>query len=136
MARPAATLDALHSPRLRGRPLVAGLTLLPGVGRARACLLAARLGVSPDMPLGALHPEAAALLARLLGAVGDPREAQRASRGRLLAIAARRGLRAAAGLPVRGQRTHGGAKTARRGRAGPTPGGTRAPSPTRPRAAR
>lgn len=123
MARPATGYTHLpQSPREQRRPLVVGLTGMPGIGRARARLLAAQLGVAPDMPLGALHPQAAAALTRLLGAVVDPRGLQRESRTRLVAIGARRGLRAAMGLPVRGQRTHGGAKTARRRRAAPLSG--------------
>ena len=125
MARPTTRYThPLESPRERRRPLVASLAGMPGISWARAHLLAAHLGVAPDMPLGALHPDAAAGLAALLGAVAHPRHLQRESRTRLVGISARRGLRAALGLPVRGQRTHGGAKTTRRHRMVSSSGGT------------
>ena len=130
MARPATGYThSFESPRAGRRPLVESLADVSGIGRARAHVLAAQLGVAPDMPAAALHPEAAARLAALLGSVADPRALQRESRTRLVSIAARRGLRAAMGLPVRGQRTHGGAKTARR-RRGASPSGPARRAPT------
>lgn len=131
MARPRpAALPLRATPAVHPRrPLVAAMGAVAGVGRARARLLAAQLGVAPDMPQGALHPALATRLAALLGDIADPLALQRASRARLVEIAARRGLRAAMGLPVRGQRTHGGAHTTRRRRRGlPTAPAGRSPA--------
>jgi small subunit ribosomal protein S13 len=94
------------------------LTQIYGLGHHHSLQICDALGVSPETRLGMCTGGQHSLLAQIINqnydTENDVRRSQRQSIQRLCQIGTTRGLRHIQGLPVRGQRTHGNARTARK----------------------
>ena len=100
------------------RPLGAALQEVAGLGAHQSAQLCARLGLSSHLPLGQVTPwELAQLQEWVLQeyeVLEELRQSRRRAIQRLQRLGTYRGLRHHRGLPLRGQRTHGNGRTARR----------------------
>ena len=99
------------------------LEAIPGLGRHQCLQICDQLGTSPNIRVAQLSPgqiqQAAQLVLQNYDTGRDARRGREQNVARLVKIASYRGFRHVAGLPVRGQRTHGNARTARRIRVAP-----------------
>ena len=100
------------------RSLRRSLSALYGIGPKRARQVCEHLGISETIRLDKLSPSQKELLTHLLQQDGDLglslKSKIRHHQQRLKTISSARGIRQSQGLPSRGQRTHGNAKTARK----------------------
>lgn len=92
------------------------LRYIQGIGPARAAIIIAEAGISPDMRARELSEEQLNSVATVIAdkgwvVEGDLRREVAANIKRLKAIQCHRGLRHIRGLPVRGQRTKTNART-------------------------
>lgn len=109
-------------PRISGvdipehKKIVYSLTSIYGIGISLAKKLVAQVGIDPNIRARDLSSDQVAKLQRALDRVvneGDLRRAVRDNIERLKRIRSYRGMRHAANLPVRGQRTRVNARTNR-----------------------
>ena len=95
------------------------LTSIYGIGRAQAFLICCHLGFSVNLKIKNLTKEQITRLVKMVQALNillasDLKKIKILTAKRLVSIKSYRGLRRNQGLPVRGQRTHTNAKTARK----------------------
>lgn len=95
------------------------LTDIYGIGRVNAFILCRKLGLSANLKIKALSSEQINKLVKTIESAdillaGDLKKSKLLTSRRLLAIKSYRGLRKNQGLPIRGQRTHTNAKTAKK----------------------
>ncbi len=93
-------------------------TLLPGIGKSMSVQMCDILGIGKSTPLGSLSTFTINQLDQIIHQnyhVGaELRNLIKKNKSRLRVISSYRGWRHSEGLPCRGQRTHGNARTARR----------------------
>lgn len=108
----------LNSNIKENKALLNALTSLTGVGKALSLQACEQLGISPTTILRELSNSQINQLNELMTQSyltgSELRAAVRENKRRLRFISTYRGLRHAEGLPSRGQRTHGNARTARK----------------------
>ena len=95
------------------------LTNVYGIGKAQASLICCKLGFSTNLKVKELTQEQIAKLIKLVQTLNivlasDLKKIKILTAKRLVSIKSYRGLRKNQGLPVRGQRSHTNAKTARK----------------------
>jgi small subunit ribosomal protein S13 len=95
------------------------LTKVYGIGKANAVLICCKLGFSANLKVKDLTKEQITKLIKLVQTLNivlasDLKKIKILTAKRLASIKSYRGLRKNQGLPVRGQRTHTNAKTARK----------------------
>lgn len=95
------------------------LTKVYGIGKANAVLICYKLGFSGNLKVKDLTKEQITKLIKLVQTLNivlasDLKKIKILTAKRLTSIKSYRGLRKNQGLPVRGQRTHTNAKTARK----------------------
>jgi small subunit ribosomal protein S13 len=100
--------------------MTVGLTMIYGIGLKISSKICKKLGVSRNLRINQLPKNQRVLLSKMLDkdlklkVSNELRKVQSFRSQRLLTIKCYRGLRKIKGLPVRGQRTHTNAKTARK----------------------
>ena len=97
------------------------LTHIFGIGRSNSLLICKKLGFSKNFKIKNLSKEQISKLVTIieisnLTLIGDLKKLKSLKMKKLLSIKSYKGLRLRQGLPVRGQRTHTNAKTARKKR--------------------
>ena len=116
----------------RNKRMEIALTYIFGIGKAKAKVILAASGVSPDKRTDALEENEIRKIRDVIEAShkveGDLRRDISMNIKRLMDLGCYRGLRHRKGLPVRGQRTH----TNSRPRKGPRKGGIARKKPTGP----
>ena len=95
------------------------LTRVLGLGRHNACLICKKSGFSKNLKIKHLTKDQISKLSSLVESqnfvlLGDLKKAKSLNFKRLVSIKSYRGLRLKQGLPVRGQRTHTNARTAKK----------------------
>jgi small subunit ribosomal protein S13 len=95
------------------------LTNIDGIGKTQASLICCKLGFSINLKVKDLTKEQITRLIKVVQTLnielaGDLKKKKILTAKRLLLIKSYRGLRRNQGLPVRGQRTHTNARTARK----------------------
>ena len=103
----------------KNKLFVFAIVKIYGIGRVKAFFICKRLGFSRNLTVNDLSKEQ---LSRLIKSIesfdilvaGDLLKSQLLLMKKLVSIKSYRGLRRYQGLPVRGQRTHTNAKTARK----------------------
>lgn len=95
------------------------LTDVYGIGKSQAFLICCKLGFSTNLKVKDLTKEQIAKLVKTVQTLNiilasDLKKIKMLTTKRLVSIKSYRGLRKNQGLPVRGQRTHTNAKTARK----------------------
>lgn len=95
------------------------LTYIYGIGKTQASLICCKLGFSTNLKVKDLTKEQITKLIKVVLMVNielasDLKKIKILTAKRLVSIKSYRGLRRAQGLPVRGQRTHTNARTARK----------------------
>lgn len=95
------------------------LTNVYGIGKARASLICSKLGFSTNLKIRDLTKEQITKLIKIVQTLNiilasDLKKIKVLTAKQLVSIKSYRGLRRNQGLPVRGQRTHTNAKTARK----------------------
>jgi small subunit ribosomal protein S13 len=107
----------------REKRVEVGIQYIFGIGPARAKIVLAETGISPDRRVKDLSDEEASRLQTFIvtkfNVEGDLRRENQGNIKRLMDINCYRGNRHKRGLPVRGQRTHTNART-RKGPRGAT----------------
>jgi small subunit ribosomal protein S13 len=98
-----------------------GLNYIYGVGRSRSFLMCKKLGFSLNLKIKNLSSSQIHQISKLVEfasfiVTNDLKRLNLLGKQRLIAIKSYRGLRRKQGFPVRGQRTHTNAKTAKRNR--------------------
>jgi small subunit ribosomal protein S13 len=98
-----------------------GLNYIYGVGRSRSFLMCKKLGFSLNLKIKNLSSSQIHQISKLVESASfivanDLKRLNLLGKQRLIAIKSYRGLRRKQGFPVRGQRTHTNAKTAKRNR--------------------
>ena len=116
----------------RNKRMEIALTYIFGIGKAKAKVILAASGVSPDKRTDALEENEIRKIRDVIEAShkveGDLRRDISMNIKRLMDLGCYRGLRHRKGLPVRGQRTHTNSRT----RKGPRKGGIARKKPTGP----
>jgi small subunit ribosomal protein S13 len=95
------------------------LTYIYGMGKTNSFLICKKLGFSENLKIKNLSKEQVNKLIKLIEFLNieltsDLKKIKLFKKKKLVSIKAYRGLRSNQGLPVRGQRTHTNAKTARK----------------------
>ena len=95
-----------------------GLTYIYGIGRTTASKICAETNINPDTRVKDLTEDEVDAIRKYIDEAhlmieGDLRRERNQNVKRLMDIGCNRGLRHRKGLPVRGQRTHTNARTAR-----------------------
>lgn len=95
------------------------LTYIYGIGKTNAFLICKKLGFSKNLKINNLSKEQLNKLTKLIEFLdfelaSDLKNLKLFKKNKLISIKTYRGLRSNRGLPVRGQRTHTNAKTARK----------------------
>ena len=95
------------------------LTNVYGIGKTQASLICCKLGFSGNLKVADLTKEQITKLIKIVQALNIPlasdlKKIKILTAKRLVSIKSYKGLRRNQGLPVRGQRTHTNAKTARK----------------------
>lgn len=102
----------------RDKKLIYALPLLYGIGKSSAYSLIRHLGISPTLRVGELTDEQQFAIAKQIKdnfvIEGNLEEQLKLDLQRYYNTGCQRGYRLRNGLPVRGQRTHTNASTARR----------------------
>jgi small subunit ribosomal protein S13 len=100
------------------KPIYQACTQIYGLGHHHCLQICDALGISPETRLGMLSAGQHSLLAQIItqnyDTGSDVRRFTRQNIQRLVHIHSFRGYRHIQGLPVRGQRTHGNARTVRK----------------------
>lgn len=96
-----------------------GLRHIYGVGKSKSFFLCKMLGFAPNLKVKNLSSEQISQLIKLIESLNfslanDLKRVKLLAKQRLIFIKSYRGLRKQKGYPVRGQRTHTNAKTAKR----------------------
>ena len=104
---------------LENKSIFFALTSIYGIGRARSFKICKKLGFSTNLKVRDLSEEHTLKVAKLIelsdfAITSELRKIQTLNLKRLVSIKSYRGIRRIKGLPVRGQRTHTNAKSARR----------------------
>ena len=101
------------------KPIGKALSSISGVGSVLSKQICDDLGISTSLKVCQLSPSQIDMLNQSIPqnySIGvDLQGGVRKRKERLIAVSSYRGIRHSQGLPVRGQRTHGNARTARRG---------------------
>lgn len=104
----------------KNKRIVIGLTYIFGIGKSRAQKILAKANIEEDKKVNEITTEEEKLIRQIIqndyDVEGDLRMRKRMAVKRLMEIGCYRGLRHKKNLPVRGQRTHTNAKTARKKR--------------------
>ena len=95
------------------------LRYIYGIGKNRSFLICKKLGFSSNLKVKNLSEEQVTKILKLVESLNfllanDLKRVTLLAKQKLISIKSYRGLRIKKGLPVRGQRTHTNAKTARR----------------------
>ena len=103
------------------KPIFYALTRVHGVGKDTAFLICKKLGFSINLKIKNLNQEQVAEMLQLIDTLSLPlnnelKKLKSITLQKLIAIKSYRGLRRVRGLPVRGQRTHTNAKSAKKNR--------------------
>jgi small subunit ribosomal protein S13 len=103
------------------KPIFFALTKVHGIGKDTAFLICKKLGFSINLKIKNLNQEQIAETLQLIDTLGLPlnnelKKLKSMTLQKLIAIKSYRGLRRVRGLPVRGQRTHTNAKSAKKNR--------------------
>jgi len=90
-----------------------------GIGKSRSLLICKKLGFSYNLKVKNLSDEQVSQVIKLVESLNfsvanDLKKLKLLSKQKLVSIKSYRGIRRKKGLPVRGQRTHTNAKTAKR----------------------
>jgi small subunit ribosomal protein S13 len=98
-----------------------GLSYVYGIGRSRSFLICKKLGFAFNFKIKNLSTSQIYQISKLMDSLSfiianDLKRSSLLSKQRLILIKSYRGLRKKQGFPVRGQRTHTNAKTAKRNR--------------------
>lgn len=98
-----------------------GLSSVYGIGRNRSFLICKKLGFSFNLKIKNLSNSQISQISKLVESLdlvvaNDLKRLDLLSKQKLITIKSYRGLRRKKGFPVRGQRTHTNAKTAKRNR--------------------
>jgi small subunit ribosomal protein S13 len=95
------------------------LTSIFGIGKFNSCILCKKLGVSKNFKIKQLSKEQIQILVSVIESsninlISDLKKIKSLNIQKLLSIKSYKGFRLKQGLPVRGQRTHTNARTARK----------------------
>ena len=98
-----------------------GLNYIYGIGRSRSFLICKKLGFSLNLKIKNLSSSQIYRVSKLIDSASfivasDLKRLDLLNKQRLVNIKSYRGLRKKQGFPIRGQRTHTNAKTAKRNR--------------------
>lgn len=98
-----------------------GLISIYGMGRSRSFLICKRVGLSLNLKIKDLSTSQIYQITKMMESSGyilanDLKRLILLTKQRLIAIKSYRGLRRKKGFPIRGQRTHTNAKTAKKNR--------------------
>lgn len=101
------------------KPIHVSLTYVYGIGSTRALLICRKLGLSLNLKVKHLSTHQISQLVKLLESLNfilanDLKRSVLLSKQKLISIKSYRGLRRKRGFPVRGQRTHTNAQTAKK----------------------
>jgi small subunit ribosomal protein S13 len=101
------------------KPVVFALTYIYGLGKAHSTLICKKLGFSKNLKIQSLSRDQIFKILNVIQTLnlklgGDLKKLKILTNKRLTAIKSYRGLRKIQGLPIRGQRTHTNARTARK----------------------
>jgi small subunit ribosomal protein S13 len=104
---------------LENKSVILAIANVYGVGLSTARLISKSLGFSTSLKIKQLTPKQMVLLEKVIRNMdlelgGDLKKIRTLNIKRLITIKSYRGLRMFQGLPVRGQRTHSNAKTAKK----------------------
>lgn len=104
---------------LENKPIFFALTQIYGIGKTTAVLTCKTLGFSPNLKIKNLSKEQINKLVKIIELLNiqlasDLKKSKLLTIKRLISIKSYRGLRKIQGLPIRGQRTHTNAKTAKK----------------------
>ena len=104
---------------LENKSIFFALSGVYGIGRAKSFKICKKLGFSANLKVRDLSEEHTLKISKLIESsdftiTGELRKIQILNLKRLVSIKSYRGIRRIKGLPVRGQRTHTNAKSARR----------------------
>ena len=96
-----------------------GLKYVYGIGKSRSFLICKKLGFSSNFKVKNLSDEQVNQISKLVESLNfalanDLKRLKLLAKQRLISIKSYRGLRRKKGFPVRGQRTHTNARTAKR----------------------
>ena len=103
----------------KNKGLPFALISIYGIGKANASFICKKLGFSTNLIVGNLSKEQLSKLVKCIESLdlliaGDLLKVRLLVSKKLVSIKSQKGLRRFQGLPVRGQRTHTNAKTARK----------------------
>jgi small subunit ribosomal protein S13 len=101
------------------KPIFISLTRIYGIGNFNANYICSKLGFSKNLKIKDLSKEQIDKLVNTVGLLGfnvasDLKKSKILNSKKLISIKSYKGLRKNQGLPVRGQRTHTNAKTAKK----------------------
>ena len=104
---------------LENKPIFFVLTQIYGIGKTTAVLICKNLGFSSNLKIKNLSKKQINKLVKTIELLNiqlasDLKKSKLITTKKLISIKSYRGLRKIQGLPVRGQRTHTNAKTARK----------------------
>ena len=111
----------LETNLLETKPIFVELKNIYGIGKFRSSLICKQLGFSNNLKIEDLSNEQISQLLKLIEnsdliITSDLKKLKNSVMVKLVSIKSYRGLRKIKGLPIRGQRTHTNAKTARKNR--------------------
>ena len=103
----------------KNKPIIFALTDIYGIGYSTSKLICNKLGFSINLKVKNLSEEQSVELLKIIKSLnlvlaGDLKKSKIINLKKLLNIKSYRGLRRTKGYPVRGQRTHTNARTARK----------------------
>lgn len=109
----------LESKLPENRSIFFALRHIFGIGKSRSVLICKKLGFAPNLKVKNLSNEQVVKISKISESLNfilanDLRRVKLLAVQRLVSIRSYRGLRRKKGFPVRGQRTHTNARTARR----------------------
>nr|QXV92919.1 ribosomal protein S13 [Nitzschia anatoliensis] len=101
------------------KPVLFALMQIRGIGKSTALFICKKLGFSQNLKVKNLHQEQIADLLQVIDSLhlslnNELKKLNSMALKKLISIKSYRGLRRARGLPVRGQRTHTNAKSAKK----------------------
>ena len=108
-----------ESKLLDDKPVYFGLTSIYGIGKSRSLLICKKIGLSLNLKIKDLSSSQINQIMKVVESSGyilanDLKRLILLSKQRLISIKSYRGLRRKKGFPVRGQRTHTNARTAKK----------------------
>jgi len=101
------------------KSIVFALTHVYGIGKSNALLICKKLGFLHNLNIKHLSKKQVQKLVKIIESLDIPlssdlKKSKLINAKKLISIKSRKGLRKSQGLPVRGQRTHTNAKTAKK----------------------